>query len=214
MRAAVLVALLAAAVGVVLVVDLPDADTVRAWLAGTGPVGLLVVTLGVAAALVAPVPRTAVSLLLGAVLGFWTGLVVAVVGGTLGGLAAFGLSRALGRDAVTRLAGRRLAAVDRALAGRSLGAVVLARLSPLSYTLVSYAAGVTGVRLRPYAVGTALGIVPGSALHVAAGASAGRLLGWVTSPGGLLVEGAVLLLAVAGGVAWWRRGRSRSAPGP
>jgi uncharacterized membrane protein YdjX (TVP38/TMEM64 family) len=116
----------------VLVVDLPSADSVRSRLDGTGAVGVVLVMLGVALALVGPVPRTASSLLVGAVVGFWSGVVAAVVSGVLGGLAAFGLSRALGRDAVARLAGRHLATVDRVLTGRGFRAVLVAgsRRSP------------------------------------------------------------------------------------
>ncbi|WP_448642051.1 TVP38/TMEM64 family protein [Geodermatophilus sp. URMC 63] len=216
MRAAVLLAVLAAAVVAVLVVDLPSAAAVRSWLDGTGPLGVVLLVLGAALALVGPVPRTALSLLLGAVVGFWTGLVVAVAGGVFGGLAAFGLSRALGRDAVTRLAGRRLAAVDRRLGDGGFVAVLLVRLSPLSFTLTSYAAGLTGIRLVPYALGTALGIVPGSVLQVGVGASAGWLSGWATSTGGLLVEGALMLAVFVGGVSWWwwrRRSAAGTRPG-
>ncbi len=211
-RGAVLLVVLAAAVTAVLVVDLPDAAAVRSWLADTGPAGSVLLVLGVALALVGPVPRTALSLLLGAVLGFWGGLVVAVVGGVLGGLAAFGLSRALGREAVARIAGRRLDAVDRALAGRGFGAVLVARVSPIPFTLTSCAAGLIGIRLMPYTAGTALGIVPGSVLQVGVGASAGWLSGWATSTGGLLVEGAVLLVLVLGCAVWWHRAWSDSSP--
>jgi uncharacterized membrane protein YdjX (TVP38/TMEM64 family) len=205
-RGAVLLVVLAAAVTAVLVVDLPDAAAVRSWLTDTGPAGSVLLVLGVALALVGPVPRTALSLLLGAVLGFWGGLVVAVAGGVLGGLAAFGLSRALGREAVTRLAGWRRAAVDRALGGRGLGAVVVARLPPISFALVSHAAGLTGVRLGPYTAGTALGILPGTVLHVGVGASAVSLPGWVPSSG-VPVAGVALGVLVVGAV-WWRRSRA------
>ncbi|SFP13502.1 Uncharacterized membrane protein YdjX, TVP38/TMEM64 family, SNARE-associated domain [Geodermatophilus dictyosporus] len=211
-RAAVLAALVVTAVVVVLVVDLPSADAVRDRVEGTGAVGLALVTLGVALALLGPVPRTALSLLLGAVLGFWAGVVASVVGAVLGGLAAFGLSRVLGREAVTRLAGPRVVAVDRALTGRGFVPLLVARVMPVPFSLTSYAAGLTGVPLGTYTAATALGVVPGSVLQVAVGASAGPLLGWATSPGGLLVEGVVVLLLVAGGVVWWRRRRSRSAP--
>ncbi len=209
-RAGVLVALLAAAGVVALTVDLPDVGTVRGWVDRSGLAGLVLLTSGVGVALLAPVPRTALSLLLGVVLGFWGGFAAAVVGGALGGLGAFGLARWLGRDAVTKLAGRRLAEVDRRLVGHGFGPMLLVRISPIPFMPVSYAAGLTAMRLAPYTAATVLGIVPGSALQVAVGASVGGLPEWVTSPGGLVVEGAVVLLLVAGGVLWWRRTRSRT----
>ena len=211
MRAGVLVVLLAAAGIVALTVDLPDVATVRGWVDRSGVAGLVLLTLGVGVALLAPVPRTALSLLVGVVLGFWGGFVVAVVGAVLGGLGAFGLARWLGRDAVARLAGRRLAEVDRRLVGHGLGALLLVRISPVPFMPVSYAAGLTAVPLAPYTAATALGVVPGSALQVAVGASVGGLPAWVTSPGGLVVEGALVVLVLAGGVLWWRRTRARSS---
>ena len=213
-RAGALVVVLAVASVLALTVDLPDVATVRGWVDRTGAPGLVLLTAGVGLALLAPVPRTALSLLLGVVLGFWQAVAVAVVGATLGGLGAFGLARWLGRDAVTRLAGRRLAEVDRRLVGHGFGALLLVRVSPVPFMPVSYAAGLTAMRPVPYTAATALGVVPGSALQVAVGASAGGLPDWVTSPGGLVVEAAVALVLAAGGVLWWRRSqrlRERSA---
>ncbi len=208
MRAACLLAVLAAATVAALTLDLPDVDAVRRWVGGAGVPGLLLLTAGVGVALVGPVPRTALSVLLGVVLGFWTGLAVAVAGGVLGGLLAFGLSRWLGREAATRLAGRRLAEVDRRLAVHGFGALLLVRLSPVPFMPVSHAAGLTGMRLVPYLGATALGIVPGSVLQVAVGASVGWLPEWTTSSGGLLVEGAVAVVLVAAAAAlWWRASR-------
>ncbi len=205
-----LVALLVVAVVAALTVDLPDVATLRSQLDRSGVTGLVLLTLGVGAALLAPVPRTATSLLLGYVLGFWSGFVVSVVGSTLGAAVAFGLARWLGRDAVVRLAGRRLAAVDRRLAGRGFGALVLLRMAPVPFMPVSYAAGLTAVPPATYTAATALGVIPGSALQVAAGASVGGLPHWATSPVGLLVEGAVVALLVVGGAVWWRQRRLRA----
>lgn len=205
-----LVALLVVAVVAALTVDLPDVATLRSQLDRSGVTGLVLLTLGVGAALLAPVPRTATSLLLGYVLGFWSGFVVSVVGSTLGAAVAFGLARWLGRDAVVRLAGRRLAAVDRRLAGRGFGALVLVRMAPVPFMPVSYAAGLTAVPPATYTAATALGVIPGSALQVAAGASVGGLPDWATSPVGLLVEGAVVALLVVGGAVWWRQRRLRA----
>jgi uncharacterized membrane protein YdjX (TVP38/TMEM64 family) len=148
-RAGCLLVVLAAATAAALTVDLPSVADVRSRLDGAGAVGPAVLTVLVALLRLTPVPRTALSVLLGVVLGFWGGLTVAVTGGLLGGLAAFGLARVLGRDAVGRLAGRRLAGVDRFLADRSFGAVLLFRLTPVPFAVGSYAAGLTAVRLVP-----------------------------------------------------------------
>ena len=77
---------------------------------------------------------------------------VALAGGLLAALAAFGLSRALGRPAVTRLAGPRLARVDRLMADRGFVAVLAGRLLPVvPFVVLSYGAGLTAIRWAPYA---------------------------------------------------------------
>ncbi len=212
-RAGVLVALLLAGVVAALTVDLPDVDAVRRWLDGSGPAGVLLLTAGVGLALVGPVPRTALPLLLGVVLGFWGGVAVGLAGGVLGGLAAFALARLLGREAVTRLTGPRLQTVDRWLDDRGVLAVALLRLAPVPYALGSYAAGLTGIGLGTFTAGTAVGIVPGTVVQVGLGATAGQLTEWAASRGGLVVEGAVVVAVAVGGLVWWRLRRRTARTG-
>ncbi len=214
MRAGVLLAVLSAATIAALTVDLPDVATVRAWVAGAGAAGLVLLALGTGLALVGPVPRTALCVLLGVVLGFWTGFLVALAGGMAGALAAFGLSRALGRQTAVRLAGARLAAVDRALAGRGFWAVLLARVLPVApFSVVSHAAGLCAVPFRAYTAATAVGLLPGTVLQVGAGASVPGLTAWAAGAGSPLAVAAVSGAAVVvAGLLWWvRRARSRTA---
>ena len=212
-RAAALVVLLATGAVLAVFVDLPSVAAVRGWLAGSGGAGWLLLVLGVGGLLLAPVPRTAVSVLLGVVAGFAAGLAVALAGAMLAGLVSFGLSRWLGRDAVTRLAGARLASVDRLAAERGFLAVLGARLLPvLPFTVVSYAAGLTGVRLAPYAAATAVGLLPSTVLQVGAGASATWLTAAVAPFAGWRLSAALIGATLLGVAVWsWRRARNRSA---
>jgi uncharacterized membrane protein YdjX (TVP38/TMEM64 family) len=207
-RAACLLAVLAAATVAALTLDLPDVDAVRRWVGGAGVPGLLLLTAGVGVALVGPVPRTALSVLLGVVLGFWTGLAVGLVGGLLGGLAAFGLSRALGRDALLRLVGPRLAAADRALAVHGFGAVLAGRLLPVvPFSVLSHAAGLSAVPVRPYAAATVLGLLPSTVLQVGVGAAVPGLTEWATRgrPTVVVAVLAAAVLLTVGVVLLWRR---------
>ena len=130
----------------------------------------------------------------------------------LAGLVAFGLSRALGRSAAARLAGTRLSRVDDLMVERGFVSILLGRLLPLMpFVVVSYGAGLTAVRLTPYLLATALGIVPGTVVQVGIGASAGGVLSAATT---LTVLPAVgVALAGAGGYAWRRR-RTVERPAP
>jgi uncharacterized membrane protein YdjX (TVP38/TMEM64 family) len=209
-RAGALVVVLAVGTVMALTVDVPDVATVRGWIDRTGTLGLLLLTAGVGLALVGPVPRTALSVLLGVVLGFWGGLAVALAGGMLGGLAAFALSRTLGRDAVARLEGPRLAAVDRVLADRGFGAVLAGRLLPVvPFSVLSHAAGLSAVPLGSYTAATALGLLPSTVLQVGVGASVPELTAWAARAGSPVVAAVAAVLVVGAAVLLWRR-RARS----
>ena len=162
-------------------VDLPSISGARAWLYAAGPQAWLAVVFGQAVALMTPAPRSALSVLVGAVAGFWAGLALVVVGGLLGGLGGFFLSRWLGREAATRVAGKPLRRIDHLFTERGFPAVLIARVLPvLPFMLVSYAAGLSAVRLRPYALGTAIGLLPGSVTYVAIGSSTALVASWLT----------------------------------
>ena len=210
LRAGLLGAILTAAVVAALVLDLPDAGQVRAWLSGGGAAAWILLVGGLALVLLAPVPRSALSALAGAVLGFSAGLAVSLAGGILGGLLAFGLSRSLGRPAAARLAGPRLQRADQLFSERAFASVLVGRLVPaMPYVVVSYGAGLSGARLGPYLAATSVGLVPSTVVQVAVGASAGYVLAHLgTLPVLPFAVGAVVL--VAGGV-WWYRRRARRA---
>ncbi|WP_110004596.1 TVP38/TMEM64 family protein [Geodermatophilus normandii] len=214
LRAGALLAVLAAGTVVALTVELPDVDAVRRWVAGAGAPGLVLLALATGALLVGPVPRMALCVLLGVVLGFWTGLAVSLAGGMLGALAAFGLSRWLGRETVVRLAGPRLAAVDRAVAGRGFVAVLVGRLLPVvPFSALSHAAGLSAVPLGAYAAGTALGLVPGTVLQVGVGASVPELTAWAARAGSPLMLAVVTAVSVTAAAVVRLRRRGTGAVG-
>jgi uncharacterized membrane protein YdjX (TVP38/TMEM64 family) len=206
LRAAVLLFLLAGATALALTVDLPPVGVVRTWVDAAGLLAWVGMVLGLAVVLLAPVPRSAVSVLVGVVAGFGPGLALALAGAFLSGVAAFGLSRALGRAAVTRLAGPRLARVDRLMVDRAFMAVLAGRLLPvMPFVVLSYGAGLTAMRLGPYAMATAVGILPSTIVQVGIGASAGVLAEQATV---VMIGSVVLAVLVLGGwvlLAWRRR---------
>src|SRR4051812_12861481 len=84
-RASVLGLVLLAGLVLALTVDLPSVGAVRSWVDGAGGVAWAAMVVGLALLLLAPVPRSALSVLLGVVAGFGLGLAVALAGGLLGG---------------------------------------------------------------------------------------------------------------------------------
>ncbi len=197
--------LLVAAVVVAVLVDVPSVTEMRRLVATSGPVGPLVFVLLYAAYTLAPLPKSILSVAGGAVFGFGDGVLLVYVAALLGAAAAFALGRLLGRDAVERLTGTRIARVEEIVRRRGLLALIAARLVPiLPFTVLNYSAGLTSLRRRDYALGTAVGIVPGTVAYVALGSSAGNIGSWpfVTAFGTLAV-------LTVGGVLLARRRRQR-----
>ena len=137
--------------------------------------------------------------------GLAAGIAIVLVAAVLGAIVAFGLGRTLGRDAVQRFTGTRVARVDALLRRRGILAVIGLRLVPVvPFTAVNYAAGLTSVGVRDYVLGTAVGIVPGTVAYVALGVYGTEPDQWP------FVAAVIVLLALSiGGAALARRARSR-----
>lgn len=138
----------------------------------------------------------------------WTSILASAV-------LCFGLARLFGRPLVERVvSAEALRRADQVFARFGPFAVFLGRLIPLtSFDLLSYAAGLTPMRLGPFCVATGLGMTPAIFLTAAAG-DLGLHSPWAWG-GGLL---AIALLA---GLAAWLRstverwlGGFASAPTP
>jgi uncharacterized protein (TIGR03382 family) len=209
LRAALLVLLLAVGLVAALAVELPDVDVVRERLGDAGAAGWVGLVAATGLVLMAPVPRTAVSVLLGVVAGFVPGLLVALGGAVIAAVLSFGLARRLGRPAVARLAGARLSRLDDLLVDRGFLPLLVGRLLPVvPFVVLSYGAGLTAMRLLPYGAATALGIVPSTVVQVGVGASAPTVLSTTT----VAVVSSLAVLALTGGV--WLRRRRRSDVSP
>jgi len=139
----------------------------------------------------------------GAAFGWGWGTVVSLVGGAIAAQAAYLLARHVLRDRVERRAKKIKAfkAVDKAMRKAPLKVVALMRLSPvLPSGLKSYLLGLTCVRARPYAIGTALGTLPGTALKAFIGdegreaLAGGSATHWAVFGAGLVATILVMLL--------------------
>ena len=111
----------------------------------------------------------------------------------------FGLARLWGRPLVERVVSpTALAWADQAFIRFGPFALVLGRLIPLTpFDLLSYAAGLTPMRLGPFCVATGLGMTPAIFLTAAAG-DLGIRSPWA------LVAGSLAIAGVAGLAAWLR----------
>jgi uncharacterized membrane protein YdjX (TVP38/TMEM64 family) len=182
-----------------------DEEALEALVAQAGPAGpLLVVGLMTLAVVASPIPSAPVALASGAAYGHVWGTIWVVIGAELGALVAFTLARILGFDIIRRWTGP---GIDRGLAGsqNALTAVVLlSRLLPfVSFDAVSYAAGLSRLRLWRFSLATLAGIVPASFLlahfgSVAMDGEAGAMT-WVIAVGlGVLTAGPLVWAAWRG----------------
>jgi uncharacterized membrane protein YdjX (TVP38/TMEM64 family) len=148
-----------------------------AWVQSLGMLGPVVFILAYGLAAVLLIPGFPLTMAAGALWGFAQGLVIVMLGATLGAVLAFVSARYLARGFVEAYVARspRLVALDRAVASEGLRLVFLLRMSPLvPFNLLNYVLGVSRVRFRDY-VGGMPGMIPVAAMYVYAGKVAGDL---------------------------------------
>ncbi len=106
------------------------------------------------------------TLLGGAVFGFWGGSLLNTLGANLGANAAFWVARRLGRKGLRGLLGHRLGSLDQLTEQSGFAWLLRLRLIPVvPFNLLNFASGLTALRWRSFAVATAVGILPGTLVY-------------------------------------------------
>lgn len=143
-----------------------DGHALREFIMGLGMAGpLAIVALMIVAILVSPIPSAPIALAAGALYAHSWGTLYIALGAELGALAAFGLARLLGRDALQRWLGNRLPNARLGSQNGLMAIVFISRLLPfISFDVVSYAAGFTTLTWWRFALATLAGILPASFL--------------------------------------------------
>jgi len=154
-----------------------------------------------------PFPAELIAIANGLVFGPGLGILITWLGAMLGAMLSYELARALGPTARNRLVPQRYRAhLARFANNRSAASLLVARLIPLiSFNLINYAAGLTGVPRRTFVWTTGLGILPLTAISVLFGSQA---LQWPVYVW-ILVGLTVLLFLAA--MRWARRTRPHTA---
>lgn len=159
-----------------------------AWVDGLGLWGPVVFVAGYAAAVVAFVPASLLTLAAGAIFGIVEGTLYAFAAAAIGSCIAFLVGRHAARSAVERRIGGdpRFVAIDRATGEQGRRIVFLLRLSPaFPFNLLNYALGLTSIRFADYAAAS-IGMLPGTVLYVYLGKLAGNV---AAVAGGARMEG-------------------------
>jgi uncharacterized membrane protein YdjX (TVP38/TMEM64 family) len=187
--------------------DGPWLDRVRDIVSGWGHWAPLVYTLAVVVeVIVAPIPGTLLYAPAGAIFGWVVGGTLSLVGNVVGAAICCVIGRVIGERLLSRFVDdAKLASYRTLLERRGLWLVLLLRLNPLTTSdLVSYGAGVAGVRPWKVAVGTLFGLAPWC---YAQAYFAERIFEVI--PGRVLILAGVILLAAVVVVLLMRRGPNR-----
>ena len=181
----------------------------RPYLSAAGYMALYVAVVALS------LPGAAIMTLAGGFLfGRLAGTALAALAATGGAALVFLLARRLLRDAKL---GARAEAIAESLRQDGFLVLLSLRLVPLfPFVLVNLAPALVGMRLGPFVLATALGVVPGGFIYASAGAGLGAALegGRVLTPGLVLALGALALVALLGiPLRRWLRRRGANSAG-
>ena len=102
----------------------------------------------------------------GAIFGFGKGTLLNWLGAMIGATLAYLLATSLGLGAVRRLLGKRAERLDELAGAHGFATVLRLRLIPaVPFNVLNFAAGLAGVPFRDYLLGTALGLLPATAVY-------------------------------------------------
>lgn len=105
-------------------------------------------------------PATLLTVASGLIFGPWLGTLFTILGENVSANLAFMLGRWFGRKAVEQHSGDLVRRWDEKLKHNAIVAVMTMRLIMLPFDAVNFGCGLTGMRQRDYALGTAIGILP------------------------------------------------------
>lgn len=185
----------------------PSIEQMREWSHSIGPAFPLAFFAVHAIATVAPIPRTLFTLAAGVLFGPVTGLAVTVGASTVSAVLALVMVRVVGREwFATRMTHPAARMIDDSLARRGWLAVGSLRLiAPVPFSVVNYCCGVSSIRVTPFAVATAVGVVPGTVGIVVLGDA----LGGNADPLMLALSGSCIAVGIIGLVIDWRISTAR-----
>ena len=185
--------------------NLPNAGEVRDWGDGLGVLGpVLFIPLSAAlACLLVPGPVLAGSA--GLLFGTALGTPVALAATVLTAVSQMLITRHVAGARVGSLLPRRVRRIDEFIERRGFLAVLYVRLTPaVPFHLVNYGAGLTRLRVRDMAAGTAAGAAPRTFAYVALGGSLDDL----GSPEARIAIAVIVVMALVGAVVARRQVRA------
>ena len=150
-------------------------------------------------------PRPLLTLFAAVAYGPYAGFAISMAGIALSAAAAYFTGRAVSRDTVRRIAGKRLNRTSEALRRRGLVAAIAVSIAPVApFVVVGMVAGAVRLRFWHYLLGTLIGMLPGTIVTTFFGNQIAEALEDPSRINYWLVAAAVLVLvALAVSVRHW-----------
>jgi uncharacterized membrane protein YdjX (TVP38/TMEM64 family) len=112
------------------------------------------------------VPGSLLTLTGGAVFGFELGTLLNWSGATIAAIGGYWLARLLGKDAIERIGGRKIYALEKLADAHAFSTVLRLRLIPvLPFNALNFACGLVGLDFGSYVAGTMIGDLPVTAAY-------------------------------------------------
>lgn len=112
------------------------------------------------------VPGSLLTITGGAVFGFELGTLLNWAGATIASIGGYWLARMLGKDAIERIGGRKIYALERLADAHAFSTVLRLRLIPVvPFNALNFACGLVGLDFASYLLGTVLGDFPVTAAY-------------------------------------------------
>ncbi|SLM88172.1 DedA family protein paralog [Corynebacterium casei] len=185
-----------ALVALILFVDLPDIGELRTWADGAGSWFIVLFWIGYVVLTLFPLPRTLWTVSAGLLFGPATGLLIALTALTASAIIALLVVRGLLGDWMRpRLKHPAVAGINARLERRGWLAIASLRLvAGVPFSLLNYAAALTSIPVGQFAIATAVGSIPTTAI----GVFFGDLLTGQTHPGIVVAMVVCALLGIGG----------------
>lgn len=178
-----------------------DLGRVAAYIRSFGPWAAAVsFCLMILQSVAAPIPAFLITFANAAVFGWWRGALLSWSSAMAGAAVCFWIARLLGRDAAEKLTSAgALRSADDFFARYGRNTILICRLLPfVSFDLVSYAAGLTGMGFWGFLLATGLGQLPATVVYSYVG---GMLTGGVR----IAVTALLLLFALTAAIALFKK---------
>ena len=169
-----------------------DFTVVREFVESYGPYAVAVsFMLMILQSIAAPLPAFLITFANANLFWWWQGAILSWTSAMAGAAVCFFISRILGRDIAIKLTSKKgIEQIDKFFTKYGKQSILIARLLPfMSFDLVSYAAGLTGMGFWAFFIATGIGQLPATIVYSYVG-------GMLTGGAKLLVSGLLILFAL------------------